>query len=135
MGDTAAMGLARLSRSISEDTDAVILELGANDMLRGNQPSVTRMSLAAILRHLQARHIDVLLCGVRTQPEGGADYRKAFAAMFADLAREYNLTVLSGLRRDVCGRRSAQAVGQSAPDSDRNRSSGYANVAQGGGPD
>jgi acyl-CoA thioesterase I len=90
-GDTAAMGLARLNQSIADDTDAVILELGANDMLMGNQPGVTRESLAAIVQHLQARHIAVLLCGVRTQPEGGADYKKAFAAMFADVAREYNL--------------------------------------------
>ena len=50
IGDTAAMGLARLSRSISDKTDAVILELGANDMLIGYEPSLTRKSLAAILR-------------------------------------------------------------------------------------
>ena len=90
-GDTAAMGLARLSRTIFDNTDAVILELGANDMLRGYEPSSTRKSLAAILENLKAHHIDVLLCGVRTQPDRGNDYKKAFAQMFADLANEYNL--------------------------------------------
>jgi len=65
-GDTAAMGLARLNRSITDDTDAVILELGANDMLRGFEPSVTRAALVMILRNLEARRIVVLLCGVRT---------------------------------------------------------------------
>jgi acyl-CoA thioesterase I len=90
-GDTAAMGLARLHRSIPDNTDAVILELGANDMLTGYEPSLTRRSLEAILQYLKARHVQVLLCGVRTQPERGDDYKKAFATMFADLAIEYNL--------------------------------------------
>jgi acyl-CoA thioesterase-1 len=90
-GDTAAMGLARLHRSIPENTDAVILELGANDMLMGYEPSLTRGSLVAIMQNLKARHVHVLLCGVRTQPERGDDYKRAFATMFAELASEYNL--------------------------------------------
>src|ERR1700681_3756489 len=61
-GDTAADGLARLDWSVPEGTEAVILELGANDMLRGFKPEVTRDALAAILRRLTARHIAVLLC-------------------------------------------------------------------------
>ena len=90
-GDTAAMGLARLNRSITDDTDAVILELGANDMLRGFEPKVTRAALAAILRNLEARRVVVLLCGVRTQPSFGDDYKSAFAAMFAGLASEHDM--------------------------------------------
>jgi acyl-CoA thioesterase-1 len=90
-GDTAAMGLARLHRSITDDTDAVILELGANDMLGGLDPNTTRAALVAILRNLQARRIAVLLCGVRTQPTLGDDYKKAFAAMFSGLASEHEL--------------------------------------------
>jgi len=90
-GDTASMGLARLTQSITDDTDAVIVELGANDMLRGFEPSVTRASLAAILRNLEARRIAVLLCGVRTQPSLGDGYKSAFAAMFSSLANEYNV--------------------------------------------
>lgn len=90
-GDTTAMGLARLDQSISDNTDAVILELGANDMLRGYEPDVARASLTAIVQNLQGRHIPILLCGVHTQPSRGAQYQNAFAVMFADLAREYNL--------------------------------------------
>jgi acyl-CoA thioesterase-1 len=90
-GDTAAMGLARLNRSITDDTNAVILELGANDMLRGFEPNVTRAALAAILRNLEARRVVVLLCGVRTQPSLGDEYKSAFAAMFSGLASEYNV--------------------------------------------
>jgi acyl-CoA thioesterase-1 len=90
-GDTASMGLARLNRSITADTDAVILELGANDMLRGFEPSVTRAALAAILRDLEARRIVVLLCGVRTQPSLGDEYKSAFAEMFSGLASEHDV--------------------------------------------
>jgi acyl-CoA thioesterase-1 len=89
-GDTAAMGLARFDQSIPADTDAVILELGANDMLRGFEPNVTRAALAAILRKLEARKVVVLFCGVRTQPSLGDEYKRAFAAMFSSLATEYN---------------------------------------------
>jgi acyl-CoA thioesterase I len=90
-GETAAMGLARLDRSISDDTDAVILELGANDMLRGFEPNVTRAALTAILRNLEGRRVDVLLCGVRTQPTHGDEYKSAFAAMFSSVASEHNV--------------------------------------------
>src|SRR4029077_1330461 len=90
-GDTASMGLARLDGSISADTDAVIVELGANDMLRGFEPSVTRVALATILRNLEARRIVVLLCGVRTEPSLGDEYKSAFATMFSGLASEHNV--------------------------------------------
>lgn len=90
-GDTAARGLARLNRSITDDTDAVILELGANDMLKGFEPNVTRAALAEILRNLEARRIVVLFCGVRTQPSRGDEYKRAFAAMFSGLASEHNV--------------------------------------------
>lgn len=89
-GDTAAMGLARMERSISPDTDAVIVELGANDMLKGFEPNVTRYALSAILRGLEDRHIAVLLCGVRTEPRAGEEYKRAFAAMFSSLAKDHN---------------------------------------------
>jgi acyl-CoA thioesterase-1 len=69
----------------------VILELGANDMLKGLEPTVTRAALAAILRNLEARRVIVLLCGVRTQPSLGEDYKSAFAAMFSSLASEHNV--------------------------------------------
>jgi acyl-CoA thioesterase-1 len=90
-GDTAAMGLARMERSIAQDADAVIVELGANDMLKGFEPNVTRSALSAILRNLEARHLAVLLCGVRTEPNAGDEYKSAFAAMFSNLAKEHNV--------------------------------------------
>jgi acyl-CoA thioesterase-1 len=85
-GDTSTGGLARLDWSVPEGTDAVILELGANDMLRGIDPKITRNALEEIVRRLKARHIEVLLCGMRAQPNLGADYARAFDAIYPVLA-------------------------------------------------
>jgi acyl-CoA thioesterase-1 len=87
-GDTSSGGLARLDWSVPEGTEAVILELGANDALRGIDPQVTRKALASILERLKQRGIEVLLCGMRAPPNLGADYARAFDAVFADLARD-----------------------------------------------
>lgn len=89
--DTAARGLARLNRSVPEDTNAVILELGAIDMLFGVEPTITRTSLAAILQNLKARRIAVLLCGAAPHTNLDDEPKKAFAAMFSDLASEYDV--------------------------------------------
>ncbi|WP_158670232.1 GDSL-type esterase/lipase family protein [Bradyrhizobium guangdongense] len=90
-GDTAAKGLARLDRVITDQPDAVIVVLGANDMVWGIDPNATRAALAEILRKLEARRIAVLLCGVRTQSKFGEEYKNAFAAMFSGLASEHNV--------------------------------------------
>ena len=89
-GDTASGGLARLDWSVPEGTDAVILELGANDMLRGIDPKITRDALDEILQRLSTRHIAVLLCGMRAAPNLGADYGQAFDAIYPELAAKYD---------------------------------------------
>jgi acyl-CoA thioesterase I len=88
-GDTSSDGLARLDWSVPQGTSAVIVELGANDMLRGIKPQITRDALDAILKRLTARHIAVLLCGMRAAPNLGTDYGKAFEAIYPDLAAKY----------------------------------------------
>ena len=75
-GDTASGGLARLDWSLPSDTDAVILELGANDAMRGIDPAVTRQALAAILTKLKERGVAVLLCGMYAPPNMGADFER-----------------------------------------------------------
>jgi acyl-CoA thioesterase-1 len=90
-GDTSSGGLARLDWSVPAGTDAVILELGANDMLRGVDPKVTREALAEIVRRLKARHIEVLLCGMRAAPNLGPDYVGAFDAIYPELAAANDL--------------------------------------------
>ena len=85
-GDTTTGGRERLDWSVPEGTDAVILELGANDMLRGIDPAVTRAALQEILRRLGTRGVAVLLAGMRAAPNMGPDYARAFDAVYPDLA-------------------------------------------------
>jgi acyl-CoA thioesterase-1 len=88
-GDTMTGGLARLDWSVPPETDAVILELGANDALRGLDPAVTRRALDAILGALAKRNIPVLLCGMLAPRNLGADYARAFDPMYPELAKAY----------------------------------------------
>ena len=87
-GDTASTGLARLDWSVPEGTDAVIVELGANDTLRGIDPKVTRQALGEIVRRLRGRGIAVLLTGMRAAPNLGPDYGRDFEAIYSALAAE-----------------------------------------------
>lgn len=87
-GDTTAGGLARLDWALAENPDAVLLELGANDGLRGLPPQQVRANLNAILDRLAARNIPVLLAGMLAPPNFGAAYGREFVAVFQDLARE-----------------------------------------------
>jgi acyl-CoA thioesterase-1 len=88
-GDTASDGLARLDWSVAADADAVIVELGANDALRGIDTRVTRDALDRILAGLAARRLPVLLAGMRAPPNLGTPYGAAFEAIFPDLADRY----------------------------------------------
>jgi acyl-CoA thioesterase-1 len=90
-GDTASGGLDRLDWSVPEGTEAVILELGANDALRGVDPAVTRKALDAILSRLKARKIAVLLCGMLAPPNMGAEYANAFNRIFPELASTHGV--------------------------------------------
>jgi len=81
-GDTAAGGRARLDWALADGADAAIVELGANDMLRGLDPAQMEANLTAILDTLAARHIPVLLTGMYALPNYGPDYAKAFQAVF-----------------------------------------------------
>ena len=90
-GDTTAAGLARLAWAIGDDTDAVILEFGANDALRGIDPKETRENLQKILAKLSERHIPVLLTGMRSPANWGDNYAESFDAIFPALAKEHGL--------------------------------------------
>ena len=109
-GDTAAGGLARLDWSVPEGTEAVLLALGANDMLRGNDPGEMKAALGEILTRLKARGIKVMLLGMLAAPNLGPDYRKRYDAVFADLAKEHAVPWVPFLLQDVAG---VQALNQS----------------------
>jgi len=104
-GDTASGGLARLDWSVPEGTEAVIVELGANDTLRGIDPKVTRQALEEIVRRLRGRGIAVLLAGMRAAPNLGADYARDFEAIYSDLAARNDLLLypffLDGVATDA----------------------------------
>jgi len=89
-GDTASDGLRRLDSAVPEDTDALIIELGANDAERAIDPNVTRAALAAILQRMKARHIQVLLTGMWAFASEGEAYARAFAAIYPSLASTYS---------------------------------------------
>jgi acyl-CoA thioesterase-1 len=86
-GDTSTGGLGRLDWSIPDGTDAVIVTLGANDMLRGLDPKVARDALTQIVQKLKARKIEVLLTGMQSAPNMGPDYARAFNAIYPDIAK------------------------------------------------
>jgi len=90
-GDTASGGLGRLDWSVPDDADAVILELGANDALRGVDPKTTKAALDAILGKLDARHVPVLLAGMAAPRNMGADYVSAFDAIYPALASTHRV--------------------------------------------
>ena len=90
-GDTTAGGLARLDWSLADKPDLAIVELGANDGLRGLDPKLTRANLDAILTRLEQRGIPVLLAGMLAPPNYGRDFEAAFKAVFTSLAAQHKL--------------------------------------------
>jgi acyl-CoA thioesterase I len=90
-GDTTSGGLDRLDWSVPDGTQGVILELGANDALRGTDPKVPRAALTEIIKRLQARKIAVLLCGMLAPPNFGTDYTTQFNAIYPDLAKQFGV--------------------------------------------
>ncbi|MBK8209535.1 MAG: arylesterase [Rhodospirillales bacterium] len=106
-GDTTAGGLARLpwvlGPSAAQQPDAVLVELGGNDMLRGFPPNITEANLDRILTILGERRIPVLLAGMRAAPNLGADYVNAFDAIFPRLAEKHNVALYPFFLDGVAG--------------------------------
>jgi acyl-CoA thioesterase I len=104
-GDTSSGGRDRLDWSVPAGTDAVIVELGANDALRGIDPTVTRSALADILTLLKARKMAVLLCGMIAPPNYGAEYSARFNAIYPDIAKRFGVPLypffLEGVATDA----------------------------------
>ncbi len=90
-GDTTAAALERLAWAVPAGSDAVILEFGGNDALRGIDPRVTRANLKKIISSLKERNIPTLLAGIRAPANWGESYSQAFDVIFPDLAEEHEL--------------------------------------------
>jgi acyl-CoA thioesterase I len=104
-GDTASAGRDRLDWSVPDGTQGVIVELGANDALRGGDPAVTKAALSDILTRLQARGVAVLLCGMLAPPNYGKDYADRFNAIYSDLSSSFGVPLypffLDGVAADA----------------------------------
>jgi acyl-CoA thioesterase I len=104
-GDTSSGGRDRLEWSVPEGTDGVIVELGANDALRGIDPALTRAALSDIVSRLKARGIAVLLCGMLAPPNYGSDYAARFNGIYPDLAKSFGVALypffLDGVAADA----------------------------------
>jgi acyl-CoA thioesterase-1 len=104
-GDTASGGRDRLDWSVPAGTQGVILELGANDALRGTDPAVTKAALSDILTRLKARGVPVLLCGMLAPPNYGKDYADRFNAIYPELSKSFGVPLypffLDGVAADA----------------------------------
>ncbi|HMI20485.1 MAG TPA: arylesterase [Sphingomonas sp.] len=107
-GDTTRQGRARLLwglRGLEAKPDLVIVELGANDMLRGLPPEQARANLDLILAELDRRHIRVLIAGMRASPNLGPDYVREFDAIYPALAQKYRARLYPFFLDGVAGKR------------------------------
>ncbi len=102
-GDTSSGGRDRLDWSVPNGTQAVIVELGANDALRGTDPAVTRAALTDIVTRLKARGIAVLLCGMLAPPNYGSDYSARFNTIYPDLAKSLGVPLYPFFLEGVAG--------------------------------
>ena len=102
-GDTAADGLARYEWAVPPDANALIIELGANDMLRGLKPEATKATLAAILDKARAAHLPTLLAGMRAAPNLGPEYASQFSAIYPALAKAYDVPLYPFFLDGVAG--------------------------------
>ncbi|WP_063687628.1 arylesterase [Bradyrhizobium stylosanthis] len=104
-GDTSSGGRDRLDWSVPDGTGGVIVELGANDALRGIDPALTRTALTDIVQRLKARKIPVMLCGMVAPPNYGADYAARFNSIYPDLAKTFDVPLypffLEGVAADA----------------------------------
>lgn len=96
-GDTTAGGLARIGWTLTPETDALIVALGANDMLRGIDPAISRRNLDGILAEAANRNLPVLLVGIAASSNYGPDYKSEFDGMYPTLAETHGALVVTDM--------------------------------------
>lgn len=102
-GDTTAGGLARFEWSVGPDADALIVELGGNDLLRGIDPAFSRQNLDGILVKATDRDLPVLLTGLEAPLNYGPEFKADFEAMYVDLAAEHGALLDQNFLEGVVG--------------------------------
>ncbi|MBI3597472.1 MAG: arylesterase [Nitrospirae bacterium] len=122
-GETTAGGLRRVPWILQNRPEVVILELGANDGLRGLSIVETKKNLADIIDALQKEHVRVVLAGMRMPPNYGKEYTEAFEKIFPELAKRYRLTLIPFFLEGVAGR-----SGLNQPDGIHPTAQGYQRI-------
>ncbi len=102
-GDTSSGGVARFEWSVPADADAIIVELGGNDALRGIDPAITRQALGGIISQAKARNQMVLLAGMLAPPNMGDDYADRFNAVYPALADAHDVALYPFFLDGVAG--------------------------------
>lgn len=102
-GDTSAGGLQRLDWSLQDKVDGVIVELGANDALRGIEPGLTKDNLDKIIARIKAKGIDVLLAGMKAPGNWGPEYQAAFNVIYPELAAKHAIALYPFFLENVLG--------------------------------
>jgi acyl-CoA thioesterase-1 len=134
-GETSAGGLARIDGALGPEIDAVIVELGANDMLRRLDVGAMRANLDGILTAIGEEGLPALLAGLPAPPNYPASYRKAFKAAFRDLARRHDAIYVSSFFGGMVeGRNMRQVMGLFQPDGLHPNAEGVAAIVEGMGP-
>ena len=101
-GATSSDGLARLDKILKiEDADLIIIGLGANDMLKGINPSITKKNLQEIINRIQIKKIDILLTGMLATTSRGLNFKKKFNKLFSDLSKSNDIYYLPFLLKGV----------------------------------
>ncbi len=102
-GDTATSGLSRLDWTLNEPADGIIVELGANDALRGIDPEITRAALDEILTRLKTRNMAILIAGMRAPLNMGEIYAAKFDPIYPDMAAKYEILLYPFFLDGVAG--------------------------------
>lgn len=126
-GETSAGGLRRVDWILRRRPDVFVLALGGNDGLRGIPPETTRANLQAIIDRVRSKHPDskIVLAGMRAPPNMGADFTRAFAAIYPELARKNDVALIPFLLEGVAGR-----AGLNQGDGIHPNPKGYAKIAE-----
>lgn len=134
-GDTSAGGLSRVEWTLTADVDAMILALGGNDLLRGIDPAVTRANIEGILQVAQAADVAVLLVGMQAPGNYGADYKRAFEAIWPDLAAKYDTLLADSFFKGLGSDDPAALRELFQMDGIHPNGAGVAQIVEGLGPD
>ncbi|WP_134726316.1 arylesterase [Paracoccus luteus] len=131
-GDTTAGGLGRAAWTLTPEVDGLIVALGGNDLLRGIDPAVTRANLSGILDAARDADVDAMLIGIEAPANYGGDYRRAFNAIYTDLAAAYDIPVIPSMLAGVMAAPQPRALMQ--PDGIHPNARGVKAVVEAIGP-